>query len=602
MNDRKSIFRKVKDTLKSNFITDQLFWEEEIQANCLVGRTLLYCSFVLALCWLLNVFGIFTVDKTVMAKASIHGLLELLIPMAICNYFSGKKKWLKYLLLIEMTIVLARIDSILSFKVHLIMVIPVVLSIRYYSRAFCAQISVLSTIIFAISSFCTSYFNIGQLDLNYYDINPYIYAQNYMIHSFLPQWMIFAVIASVCAEVAKSGKMMVLKQDESSRQHQRVETELEMAAKIQKTALPSIDTIAELNDGSFELFASMEPAKEVGGDFYNYFYIDPNHLALIIADVSGKGVPASLFMMISKILLDITFNNSRSPAKILEEVNHILCKKNLHNMFVTVWLGIIDLETGDMITANAGHEYPVICRKGQYYELYKDKHGIVLGAKDGIKYSDELIHFEPGDKLFVYTDGVMEAKNDLGRLYGVDHMIDILNFCKDSSPTELISNMQNNIHSYENGTEQFDDITMMAFQFINYKESKGIILKPDSANMQEVLDYVNKILDDNQIDNKIINKIKIVVDELYSNIINYSRANWAEIMCDVNEKEIELTFRDNGILYNPLKTKKPNITGTAKERQMGGLGIYMVKNIMDDVSYSQAGKINTTKVKYIKKD
>ena len=215
----------------------------------------------------------------------------------------------------------------------------------------------------------------------------------------------------------------------------------------------------------FDIFATMDPAKEVGGDFYDYFLIDSDHLCMVIADVSGKGVPAALFMMASKIILQSVAMLGASPAKILEKTNEAICSNNEAQMFVTVWLGILELSTGRLVAANAGHEYPVLKRPGGDFELYKDKHGFVIGGMEGVKYREYELMLEPGARLFVYTDGVPEATNAEKELFGTERMVRALNGNADAAPVEILRGMRGAVDAFVRDAEQFDDLTMLCLEY-----------------------------------------------------------------------------------------------------------------------------------------
>ena len=245
---------------------------------------------------------------------------------------------------------------------------------------------------------------------------------------------------------------------------ERISTELTLASRIQADMLPNIfPAFPERDD--FDIFASMKPAREIGGDFYNFFLIDESHLCVFIADVSGKGVPAALFMMASMIVLTDNAMMGRSPSEILESANETICSTNREEMFVTVWLGIIDLKTGIMTAANAGHEYPVIKHPGGDYELIKDVHGFVIGGMNGIKYRNYEIKMEPGTKLFVYTDGVAEATDSSDRLFGTGRMLDAMNADREAGPMSLLGNITNAVDKFVGDAEQFDDITMLCLEY-----------------------------------------------------------------------------------------------------------------------------------------
>ena len=244
---------------------------------------------------------------------------------------------------------------------------------------------------------------------------------------------------------------------------ERIGAELDVAAKIQADMLPCIfPAFPERKE--FDIFASMTPAKEVGGDFYDFFLVDNNHLAIVMADVSGKGVPAALFMMISKTLIKSAAQTGMSPKYILEKVNNQLCENNEAGMFVTVWIGLLEISTGKMICANAGHEYPAIRRKNGQFELLKDRHGFVLAGMEDMKYTEYEIMLEPGDMIFVYTDGVAEATNAENELFGTERMLEGLNSATYEDCKDLLQAVHKEIDGFVGDSPQFDDITMLSLR------------------------------------------------------------------------------------------------------------------------------------------
>ena len=242
----------------------------------------------------------------------------------------------------------------------------------------------------------------------------------------------------------------------------RIEQELEFAKSIQESALPHNFDFPR-ND--LEIFASMDPAKEVGGDFYDFFFVDANKICLVIADVSGKGIPASLFMMKSKAIIRGYAESGKSPAEIFRLANNGLCDGNDADMFVTVWIGIVDLETGHMVCSNAGHEYPVIKRADGDYELYKQKHNFALAVIRDAKFREYELDLAPGDSLFVYTDGIPEAINESKEEYGTTRLVDVLNRYKDLSQQNILKYTRRDINYFVGEEEQFDDVTMLGFKY-----------------------------------------------------------------------------------------------------------------------------------------
>ncbi len=245
---------------------------------------------------------------------------------------------------------------------------------------------------------------------------------------------------------------------------ERIGAELSLATRIQADMLPNIfPAFPERTE--FDIYASMNPAKEVGGDFYDYFLIDSDHLCMFIADVSGKGVPAALFMMASMIILANNAKMGKSPAQILTDTNAAVCSKNREEMFVTTWLGILELSSGRLTAANAGHEYPVVKQAAGGFSLIRDKHGFVIGGLDGAKYKEYELLLEPGAKLFLYTDGVPEATNAENELFGTQRMLAALNEFPDAAPEDILKNVRRAVDSFVKDAEQFDDLTMLCLHF-----------------------------------------------------------------------------------------------------------------------------------------
>ena len=247
-------------------------------------------------------------------------------------------------------------------------------------------------------------------------------------------------------------------------ERERISTELELATRIQIDMLPN-SFPAFPDRPEFDLYASMDPARAVGGDFYDFFFVDSDHLCIVMADVSGKGVPAALFMMASKIILADNAMMGKSPAQILTDTNAAICSNNREEMFVTVWLGILEISTGKLTAANAGHEYPILKPAEGAFEILKDRHGFVVGGMDGMKYREYELHLEPGAKLFLYTDGVTEATDAENRLFGMDRMLAALNIESGAPPKRLLENVRLAVDGFVNDAEQFDDITMLCLEF-----------------------------------------------------------------------------------------------------------------------------------------
>ena len=261
---------------------------------------------------------------------------------------------------------------------------------------------------------------------------------------------------------------------EMTAEKEREAAELDLAARIQANMLPTEFPLFP-EHSEFDLYATMDPAKEVGGDFYDAFLIDESHLGMVIADVSGKGVPAALFMMVSRTILKNRACMGGTPAEIIQDVNRSLCQGNTEMMFVTVWLGILDLNTGEVIECNAGHEDPVIKRKGGDYEIIQREHGFVLGAMAKMQYECDSFTLGEGDILFVYTDGLPEATNGEGNRLEIPRMLEALNKHKDDDIVTLLGDVRAEVDAFVKDAEQFDDLTMMAVEYKGADRKKEAI-------------------------------------------------------------------------------------------------------------------------------
>ena len=271
------------------------------------------------------------------------------------------------------------------------------------------------------------------------------------------------VLAESFDDLSKKTRKYIEDITRITREKERIGTELELARKIQADMLPNIYP-AFPDRPEFDIYATMNPAKEVGGDFYDFFLIDDDHLGIVMADVSGKGVPAALFMMMSKILLKNFAQMGASPARVLEQTNDTICQSNDEEMFVTAWFGVLEISTGRIVSANAGHEYPVLRTADGDYALMKTRHGFVLGGMDGLQYKDYEFTLEKGGTLFLYTDGVPEATSAAEEMYGVDRLLEVMNRHREDGPVELLKAVRASVDEFVGDAEQFDDLTMLALK------------------------------------------------------------------------------------------------------------------------------------------
>ena len=383
---------------------------------------------------------------------------------------------------------------------------------------------------------------------------------------------------------------------------ERMNVELGLANRIQTDILPNI--FPPFPDRTeMDIFASMDPAKEVGGDFYDFFLIDEDHLGLVMADVSGKGVPAALFMMASKILVKSGAMSGRSPHEVLETVNAQICGNNREEMFVTVWLGVLDLKTGVLTASNAGHEYPILKQPDGDYEIVRDKHGLVIGGMEGVRYRDYELQLQPGAKLFLYTDGLPEATDEKGELFGMERTAAVLNRFCDEPPQALLGRVHEAVDAFVGNAPQFDDLTMLCLHYIGTPTKEGSPVKKlelDAAvdSIEVITDFVNAELEAMDCPMKAQMQIDVAIDEVFANIANYSGSTRATVFFEAQDEPrgAVITFVDRGMPFNPLENKDPDTSLSAEERQIGGLGIFLVKKTMDEMRYERRGDENVLRI------
>ena len=379
---------------------------------------------------------------------------------------------------------------------------------------------------------------------------------------------------------------------EQSRSRTVAENELKVAAAIQEAVLPRTFPPYPSRK-EFAIHASMQPAKEVGGDFYDFFLIDDDHLAMVIADVSGKGIPASLYMMVTKALIKTqTMASPDSTSAVFEKVNTLLCENNSLEMFVTAWIGILTIPTGELIYSNAGHEYPAIRRKDGKFELLKEKHSPPLAAMEDIPFRQGKMTLEKGDILYVYSDGVPEAENAEAQLLGTDKMLEILN-CAGTEPSDIDQYVRERIEAFSGGTDQFDDITMLCFRYDGPQEDQktsALTIDAEVKNLPEVKAFIDGKLEETGCPEEKKKEIDLAVEEIFVNIANYAYAperGKATVKTELQmaPRRIHITFSDQGRKYDPLSRKDPDVSLPAEKREIGGLGVFLAKKSMDEITY-----------------
>ncbi len=375
---------------------------------------------------------------------------------------------------------------------------------------------------------------------------------------------------------------------------ERISTELDIARDIQSSMIPSI--FPPFPDRSeFDIYASMIPAKAVGGDFYDFFFIDKDHLAIVIADVSDKGVPAALFMMIAKTLIKNYAQLNLSPGQIFEKTNLQLCENNDLNMFVTAFLGILNISNGEFVYANAGHNPPLIKRHNESFKPLEVQPFFVLGGVPVVEYREGKINLGENDTIFMYTDGVTDAENPQSQFFGIEKLIETLNNSTYTNMQDLIGEINYIVNSFAAGEPQSDDMTMLAMHYCKKTGAYITTEKTFDADVKylpEVMGFVSQELENipKNISPKIITQLELSVEEIFANIVSYAyqendKGKIKIQILTLEEDDVAIRISDSGIPYNPLDTDAPDTSLNLYDRKVGGLGIFIAKQNTDILQY-----------------
>lgn len=368
---------------------------------------------------------------------------------------------------------------------------------------------------------------------------------------------------------------------------QKNQSELEIARNIQQSALP----VNFPCHGVFEVCAYMKPARHVGGDFYDFFFVGEDKFAVLVADVSGKGIPAALFMMTAKALIKNTAKSGMEVAKVFTLVNNELCEGNITGMFVTAFLAVLDLKNGVLEYVNAGHNPPFIYDESGYH-MMEVKRNMVLGGLDNVQYASEKWQMRKGQRIFLYTDGVSEAQNKSGEFYGEERLRKSLE--QDMQSTRhTISCVQKDVSDFADGAEQSDDITMLELLYCGLEEDL-LVVKAEISETAKVLQTVSADMEAKGVSPEGQSKIMVACEEIFSNVAQYAYKDggMVRIRSTVAYGKYLLRFIDNGLAYNPLEKPDPDISSKAEDRDIGGLGIFIVKQMMNEVNYERIDEQN----------
>lgn len=380
-----------------------------------------------------------------------------------------------------------------------------------------------------------------------------------------------------------------------------IESELKIAREIQLSMIPKIFP-AFPDKNEFDIYAILKPAKEVGGDLYDFFLIDEDNLCFVIGDVSGKGVPASLFMAVTKTLIKAKTEKGMSPDEILFKVNNELFSENESMMFVTLFIGILRFSTGEVIYSNGGHNLPYIIRANGDIESVPKIGGRVVGISENAVFKSGRLDLKNNDMIFLYTDGVTEAMDVKEQIFTDAKLDETLKKYTNNSPQELTLNILSEVEKYAYGAMQSDDITIMTIEYKKpVSKSVHLNLKNNLHEIQRLAREITNFSEDNNLSKQIANDLNLCLEEVVTNIISYGYKDSAihDIIVNLrlNDNEIEIEVIDDALAFDPLINPEPDIKKPLEERPIGGLGIFLVKKLTDEIKYIREKNHNVLKMK-----
>ncbi len=415
-------------------------------------------------------------------------------------------------------------------------------------------------------------------------------------------------VAERTSELAHKSKLLQEQGKLLEQANERMSGELNVGREIQMSMVPlTFPAFPERNE--FDIFATLQPAREVGGDFYDFFFVDDDWFFFCVGDVSDKGVPAALFMAVTKTLIKSRATDDFSPSSILTRVNDELSEDNPACMFVTVLVAALNMRTGELRYSNAGHNPPYIKRCDGKLDLLDARHGPVIGAVGGIAYKEGQTRIERGDMVFLYTDGVTEAQSPGRELYSEDRLTALIDAHACESPRQLVTDCVAAVDAFQGKDHQADDITVLALQYlgvpINLSEQKfEVTIKSQLDNIAQVDDQFAAFADEAGVPKPVARKVRLACDELLNNIISYAYTDGVEHEIQVEMQllsdRLTISISDDGAPFNPFQREPPDTTGSLSEREVGGLGIHLVRTVMNKTAYSRhSGRNVVTLVKHL---
>ena len=623
----------------------EAYYQNEHDANKHMSIALAFTAILLSVIWVLYLTPLFDVSETtkrIMLITLPVIIVLLVLPMFFIRRSLPNKKWYKFFLVSIFTLSIAVLNVLIPKHAIMGWAICIVLTNHYYSPRLSSTVYVTVLIAMLSCIYLAMFYGefdpnllMGELDDETNLIHTYldeaitfpdtpdgrVQYVHYLaelgrdrlfagfVYYYIPRALAISVLFFVSYSLNHRTYNLFVKEIEVGSNYAAQSKDLEIAGEIQLSVLP--DSFESNKD--IEIIANLTPTKEVGGDFYDYYNLDDDHVAILIGDVSGKGSPAAMFMMKTITCFKNFVSVNKEPSQIIAEVNKSIYEGNKNNMFVTCFFGILNVKTGVMKFANAGHNPPVVGSYGNYH-LLKCNSGFVLGGLEKAFVKDEELKLEKGESITLYTDGITEARNPKGEFYGEKRLIALYNRREFESVIELHYELKDDVSSFVNGAEQSDDITYLTLKFqggkVKYKE---IIVDAKKENIPQVVEVANEVLKKfNQ--TELLFRIKSIIFEVFSNVMehayNFQDGDLYFRMAYLPEKEMmSLTFIDHGVEFNVLEEKPQvveknnnilkagNILKASKDKTTLDIQHIELKDMVDEHSYFRVNGKNLLNIK-----
>lgn len=571
---------------ENNQVIDQLFKENEIKTNKVAATVIGLMGALFIFVAILDTVGVYNLGASFCKWIMYVSGIVAVIVYPIAKRVDYDKTWVKDIMLGAILITSSLSFFLYPLNADFITYGPMIIAAMYFDRKLIRRTVVTSWSLYSILLWLNVVLDKLVPEINRYHeilmIGLFSKPQEVFESYLLPHTVLFVLVALLCDGITKKGIELLTRQATMTRDAAALESDLEAASKIQLTSMPS--AVYKTPNGNIDISAFFRPAKAVGGDFYDYFLLD-NKLVFLVADVSDKGLPAAMFMMKAKNAIRLAMGECENFEKAINKANEMICLDNKEDMFVTVWIGCIDINTGVGRYVNCGHLLPVVIHKDGSQDRIENEPDLMLGVFEQAEYRVHEIILNKGDHLIIFTDGLTDAINKAKEQFGEQRLIEsIVNASKGSS--NVNENIVQIIDSFADGTSQYDDMTSLRLYISNVEEpvTESFVLEAEEGSIEKLMNDVNRILEEKQCPEDERRKVDVVLDEICENIIEHAygeNEGKIKVNLTVGDNYIVMEFIDNGDEFNPLAEEDEEIEGIT----VGGMGIHLYRKLMDRLGY-----------------